>query len=353
MKIRVQQRDGSMETISVVGPLTVHEGDSLSRFQSAEGMDHFFTADGFYDGWGRGCSATPEEASELIQRIEAERESAAPAPSSPHDHKHTCSVVDNFSPLEGYCTCDPEHPLPWPTMVDESEGRLTDEEVAEAVHGETSSVYWLNESGGIIALTDRLNKLLEDKRPERRAATEETPLMGPSLSVDEIAQAIADARLWLGAWAQMCDAERNVMRQGAEGVHKLLAARREPGSDALNEVEVATLLHLKFGVSSVTGAEDVAWLTDQLNKLLAVKRAEPGPGDGAMGGALRELTPAEVLEVYNGLVWTDQLESGMNKGWAEFARRLNEIMRHRPALAAIERSQTPQRANSRGGQHET
>jgi hypothetical protein len=53
---------------------------------------------------------------------------------------------------------------------------LTDEEVANAIHAETSSVYWLNESG-IIALTDRLNKMLEDKRPERTpAATEETPL---------------------------------------------------------------------------------------------------------------------------------------------------------------------------------
>jgi hypothetical protein len=52
------------------------------------------------------------------------------------------------------------------------------------------------------------------------------PELAPALpSVDEIAEAIADARLWPGSWLKMCDAERDVMRQGAEGVHKLLSAR--------------------------------------------------------------------------------------------------------------------------------
>ena len=48
------------------------------------------------------------------------------------------------------------------------------------------------------------------------------------VTVDEIAQAIADARLWPGAWATtMCDAERDSVRQGAEGVHRLLELRSE------------------------------------------------------------------------------------------------------------------------------
>ena len=49
---------------------------------------------------------------------------------------------------------------------------------------------------------------------------------------------------------------------------------------------------------------------------------EPGP---------REITAEEVLEVHQGIVWYEQMESGMNRGWAEFARRINEIIWHRPA----------------------
>lgn len=43
-------------------------------------------------------------------------------------------------------------------------------------------------------------------------------------SVDRIAEAIADARLWPGAWLKMGEPERDGIRQGAEGVHKLLTA---------------------------------------------------------------------------------------------------------------------------------
>lgn len=44
-------------------------------------------------------------------------------------------------------------------------------------------------------------------------------------SVDEIAEAMADAGLWKGSWLQMDEPERNVVRQRAEGVYKLLLAR--------------------------------------------------------------------------------------------------------------------------------
>lgn len=44
-------------------------------------------------------------------------------------------------------------------------------------------------------------------------------------SVDEIAEATADARLWKGSWKDMGEPERDVFRQGAEGVYKLLQKR--------------------------------------------------------------------------------------------------------------------------------
>ena len=81
MKIRVQRREGNIEIISVVGPLVVTEGGILSYFNSAEGMDHYFTPDGYYDGWGMACNIPstkenkpPVTATELIDRIEKDRE---------------------------------------------------------------------------------------------------------------------------------------------------------------------------------------------------------------------------------------------------------------------------------------
>jgi hypothetical protein len=75
MKIRVQHRNGVMETISIVDPCQIHEGDSLSHLTSAEGMDHYFTSDGYYDGWGMGTSVeTMEEAAQAIEQIEGDRE---------------------------------------------------------------------------------------------------------------------------------------------------------------------------------------------------------------------------------------------------------------------------------------
>lgn len=52
----------------------------------------------------------------------------------------------------------------------------------------------------------------------------------------------------------------------------------------------------------------------------------------------RELTPRECFETYRNLVWTVQEADGMNRGWVEFARRLNEIVQFRPTQAG---SDTP------------
>ena len=83
MKIRVQQRDGTIETISLAGPVSLVEGDVLSRMTSAEGLEHFFTSDGHYDGWGRACNVSLEDAGDLIQSIEQEREIESPGNPDP------------------------------------------------------------------------------------------------------------------------------------------------------------------------------------------------------------------------------------------------------------------------------
>ena len=54
MKIRVQQEGGAIEVLELIEPISVHEGKRLNRLSSAEGLDHYFTLEGFYDGWGTG-----------------------------------------------------------------------------------------------------------------------------------------------------------------------------------------------------------------------------------------------------------------------------------------------------------
>ena len=74
MNLRVERRDGRIETITVVGPAEIHHGEGLNHQHSAEGLDHYFTPDGHYDGWGRAAlGMTPEEVVESIDRIEGER----------------------------------------------------------------------------------------------------------------------------------------------------------------------------------------------------------------------------------------------------------------------------------------
>lgn len=80
MKLRVQHRDGRIETISVVGPAEIHHGEGLDHLHSADGLDHYFTPDGYYDGWGKAVTGqsilgTPEGDAVLddIDRISRER----------------------------------------------------------------------------------------------------------------------------------------------------------------------------------------------------------------------------------------------------------------------------------------
>ena len=73
MKLRVQHEDGSIETITLGGTLECREGCHLDRLQAPD-LEHFFTKDGYYDGWGRATNATPADAARLLQTIDLTRQ---------------------------------------------------------------------------------------------------------------------------------------------------------------------------------------------------------------------------------------------------------------------------------------
>lgn len=52
MRLRVQHEDGRSEVITLAGDWRVTEGKHLNRITDQSGFDHFFTHDGYYDGWG-------------------------------------------------------------------------------------------------------------------------------------------------------------------------------------------------------------------------------------------------------------------------------------------------------------
>lgn len=83
MKLKVQHPDGRIEVITLVPPATARLGTTLNVITDARGMDHYFDLDGFYDGWGCGCSIPMQQGQEdltlgrvgdFIQSIEGVRE---------------------------------------------------------------------------------------------------------------------------------------------------------------------------------------------------------------------------------------------------------------------------------------
>lgn len=88
MKIRVQRRDECTEIITLVPPIEIQEPfyevpegvSRLTHFHCGDGTDHFFTQDGYYDGWGRGIpeGVAEEEAIEIIKKVEESREIEPP-----------------------------------------------------------------------------------------------------------------------------------------------------------------------------------------------------------------------------------------------------------------------------------
>ena len=64
----------------MVGPCPVIQGVELDRPVNAEGTEHFFTKDGYYDGWGRSVPQLDQEhADSSIGAIARERVRPEPA----------------------------------------------------------------------------------------------------------------------------------------------------------------------------------------------------------------------------------------------------------------------------------
>jgi len=74
MRLRVQRADESIEVLNLDGLWTIQEGRYLDRLRSDRGTEHFFTKDGFYDGWGSGACASGPEANEQLRAMEEKRE---------------------------------------------------------------------------------------------------------------------------------------------------------------------------------------------------------------------------------------------------------------------------------------
>jgi len=75
VKIKVCHEGGEVETLEFVSPLVVHEGKHLNSIRSNDGLDHYFTQEGEYDGWGCGfVRSTTASANESIESIEAMRQ---------------------------------------------------------------------------------------------------------------------------------------------------------------------------------------------------------------------------------------------------------------------------------------
>jgi hypothetical protein len=74
MKLRVQHKDGRIETLEIARPVSILEGIELDRIVGSDGMEHFFTKEGYYDGWGTGVPPMRGEQSEkIIDTIESQR----------------------------------------------------------------------------------------------------------------------------------------------------------------------------------------------------------------------------------------------------------------------------------------
>ncbi len=74
MKLRVQHKDGRVETLDIAQPVSILEGVELDRIVGSDGMEHFFTKDGYYDGWGTGVPRVPgDQSKKIIDATESQR----------------------------------------------------------------------------------------------------------------------------------------------------------------------------------------------------------------------------------------------------------------------------------------
>lgn len=80
MKIKVQRSDSSIETLNLIGNVTVREGSpgGMSTISLTDiGCTHFFLNDGTYDGWEMdvsGAGMAIEDVQGFVEAVEADRE---------------------------------------------------------------------------------------------------------------------------------------------------------------------------------------------------------------------------------------------------------------------------------------
>ena len=74
MKIRVQHENGAVEVLTLGEIVAIHRGEHLNRIVTRSGCEHFFTHDGYYDGWGYGGLMKEDEISEILHSMESKRE---------------------------------------------------------------------------------------------------------------------------------------------------------------------------------------------------------------------------------------------------------------------------------------
>jgi hypothetical protein len=76
VKIRVQRSndDEKIETISLKGKWEVIEGKYQNRISDESGLDHYFTHEGYYDGWGGAIRCDEQTAAEIVCSMEQKRE---------------------------------------------------------------------------------------------------------------------------------------------------------------------------------------------------------------------------------------------------------------------------------------
>ena len=74
MQIRVQHEDNRMEVLTLVPPTSVDQGKNMTVIRDASGMEHWFTEEGYYDGWDINTpGASSEDMDRIIERVEGSR----------------------------------------------------------------------------------------------------------------------------------------------------------------------------------------------------------------------------------------------------------------------------------------
>ena len=75
MKLRVQREDGRIETLELCGSWVFRDGKLLCRMAHESGYEHFFTPEGYYDGWGSCLAPLGAERAPLeVTAIEVKRD---------------------------------------------------------------------------------------------------------------------------------------------------------------------------------------------------------------------------------------------------------------------------------------